>query len=75
MLFEAEDWGRHRHEQLGEALGALDARSRDIIESRWLAEDKLGLKELGERHGVSAERIRQIEQQAMRKLQHQLVPA
>ena len=75
VLFESEDWDRHRHEQLGQALGALDARSRDIIESRWLAEDKLGLKELGERHGVSAERIRQIEQQAMRKLQHQLAPA
>ncbi|WP_044413813.1 RNA polymerase sigma factor RpoH [Thiomicrospira microaerophila] len=55
-------------QQMHKALKQLDARSLDIIQSRWLGEDKLGLKELSEKHGVSMERIRQIEQQAMKKL-------
>lgn len=50
------------------ALKQLDARSLDIIQSRWLGEQKLGLKELAEKHGVSMERIRQIEQQALKKM-------
>ncbi|HEY9017900.1 RNA polymerase sigma factor RpoH [Thiomicrospira sp.] len=50
------------------ALKQLDARSLDIIQSRWLGENKLGLKELSEKYGVSMERIRQIEQQAMKKM-------
>lgn len=50
------------------ALKQLDERSLDIIRSRWLGENKLGLKELSEKYGVSMERIRQIEQQAMKKM-------
>lgn len=50
------------------ALDHLDDRSRDIIKSRWLQEKKAGLADLGKRHGVSAERIRQIEQAAIKKL-------
>lgn len=50
------------------AIENLDDRSRDIIESRWFAENKLGLKELSKRHGVSMERIRQIEASAMQKI-------
>ncbi|MBE0493041.1 MAG: RNA polymerase sigma factor RpoH [Thiomicrospira sp.] len=50
------------------ALKQLDERSLDIIQSRWLGENKLGLKELSAKHGVSMERIRQIEQQAMKKM-------
>ena len=63
-------------EALTDALLALDARSRDIIESRWLVEDdiKLTLQALGERYDVSAERIRQLENAAIRKLKELMVP-
>ncbi len=55
------------------ALATLDARSRDILQKRWLTEDKVGLKALSEEYGVSMERIRQVEQQALKKLQGQLM--
>jgi RNA polymerase sigma-32 factor len=55
-------------EVLGTALRGLDARSRDILESRWLTDDKATLHELAERYGVSAERIRQLEKNALKKL-------
>ncbi|MBD3820739.1 MAG: RNA polymerase sigma factor RpoH [Thiotrichales bacterium] len=50
------------------ALANLDERSQDIIRKRWLTEDKVGLKDLSEIYGVSMERIRQIEQQALLKM-------
>ncbi|MGN6478818.1 RNA polymerase sigma factor RpoH [Luteibacter sp.] len=54
---------------LGSALANLDARSRDIIQRRWLAEDnKATLQDLADEYGVSAERIRQIEANAMKKM-------
>jgi RNA polymerase sigma-32 factor len=57
--------------RLRAALRVLDPRSRDILRQRWLAEDgKTGLKELADRYGVSAERIRQLESAALRKLRH-----
>lgn len=61
---------------LTDALSALDARSRDIIESRWLAEDddKLTLQALGDRYEVSAERIRQLESAAIQRLRELMVP-
>lgn len=67
--------GRHEHEALGRALVALDPRSRDIIEQRWLAPRKATLHELAEKHGVSAERIRQIENQALKRLRQPLLAA
>jgi len=51
------------------ALASLDPRSRDIVESRWLTDNKMGLKELSARYGVSMERIRQIEAKAFEKMQ------
>jgi RNA polymerase sigma-32 factor len=51
-----------------EALETLDDRSRRILETRWLAEDKLTLHDLADEYGVSAERIRQIEVNAIKKL-------
>ncbi|MEW5973472.1 MAG: RNA polymerase sigma factor RpoH [Pseudomonadota bacterium] len=58
-----------RLEQLESALEALDARSRDIVRRRWLVEgEKATLHELAAEYQVSAERIRQIEQAAMRKM-------
>lgn len=60
---------------LAEALKSLDARSRDIVESRWLSGEKAGLKELAEKYGVSLERIRQIEAKAFEKMQPYLEEA
>ncbi|HXY97548.1 MAG TPA: RNA polymerase sigma factor RpoH [Steroidobacteraceae bacterium] len=55
--------------RLKSALGRLDARSRDIVEQRWMSDDsKATLHELAEKYGVSAERIRQIEASALGKL-------
>ncbi|HEV3181721.1 MAG TPA: RNA polymerase sigma factor RpoH [Steroidobacteraceae bacterium] len=55
-------------ERLRGALGRLDARSRDIVQRRWMSEDKSTLHELAGKYGVSAERIRQIESSALGKL-------
>ncbi len=54
-----------RHTQLHTALTSLDARSRDIIQRRWLDEKKPTLHELADEYGISAERIRQIEMKAL----------
>ena len=51
-----------------DALDGLDERSRTVIRSRWLAEEKKTLQELAADYGVSAERIRQIESAAITKL-------
>ncbi len=59
---------RDNQQNLASALAKLDDRSRKIIQQRWLAEDKSTLHELAEEYGVSAERIRQIEQGAMEKM-------
>jgi len=62
-----------RTEGLAQALGALDPRSRRIIEARWLQEAETAtLQQLADEYGVSAERIRQIEVQAMKKLKASL---
>ncbi len=68
-LVAEEDWQSSTTERLGDALEALDERSRDIIQSRWLADEKLTLHDLAARYDVSAERIRQIEKNALKKLQ------
>jgi RNA polymerase sigma-32 factor len=65
---ENEDWDTDQRERLGVALTGLDARSQDILRRRWLAEDKATLHELAAEYGVSAERIRQIEVAAMKRL-------
>ena len=51
-----------------DALEALDDRSRSIVARRWLAERKVTLQALADEYGVSAERIRQIEKNALKKL-------
>jgi RNA polymerase sigma-32 factor len=65
---EAGDWQQNSKQQLHLALGELDERSRDILAQRWLAEEKTTLHNLADQYGVSAERIRQLEQNAMKKL-------
>ncbi|OGT79904.1 MAG: RNA polymerase factor sigma-32 [Gammaproteobacteria bacterium RIFCSPLOWO2_02_FULL_61_13] len=62
-------------EHLRNALAALDQRSRTIIEQRWLAENKTTLQDLADRFGVSAERIRQLENNAMNRMRAALAPA
>jgi RNA polymerase sigma-32 factor len=68
QLVEAEDFAEDSAARLQLALTDLDARSRDILERRWLAEDKPTLHELAAEYEVSAERIRQLEANAMKKL-------
>jgi RNA polymerase sigma-32 factor len=68
MLVENEDWQDSSERQLHTALQALDERSQAIVSRRWLAEEKATLHELAAEYGVSAERIRQLEQNAMKKL-------
>jgi RNA polymerase sigma-32 factor len=73
VMLENAEWQGHEQRLLTRALSALDKRSLDIVSSRWLAEDKATLHELAERHQVSAERIRQLEQNAMKKLREAVV--
>lgn len=54
--------------RLSEGLAKLDERSRDILQQRWLSDAKSTLHELAAEYGVSAERIRQLEKNAMKKL-------
>ena len=67
-LVENADWNDDATERMTAAIGTLDERSRHIIETRWLTDDKLTLHELADVYGVSAERIRQIEANAIKKL-------
>lgn len=67
-LIEKERSGDHGREQLFLALERLDERSQDILQQRWLAEDKATLHDLADKYGVSAERVRQLEKNAMKKL-------
>ncbi len=68
VLVEKIDWSDDATSRMREALTTLDDRSRHILESRWLTEDKQTLHELADHFGVSAERIRQIEVSAIKKL-------
>lgn len=72
---ESEDWEADQRERLSAALESLDERSRAIVMRRWLAEGKATLQELADEYGVSAERIRQIEASAIRKLKTHLQAA
>lgn len=69
VQLEQDDTARRHSESLSAALSSLDDRSRRIIEARWLQEDGGStLHDLAAEYGVSAERIRQIEQKAMQKM-------
>mgnify|MGYP001827803000 FL=1 len=65
---EAQDWSEHHNNLLYAGLEDLDDRSKDIIRCRWLQENKMTLQELADRYGISAERIRQLEANALRKM-------
>lgn len=72
LLVEQTNWEAHSNQQLHGALEKLDARSQDILQKRWLDEKKATLKELAEYYNVSAERIRQIESNAMKKIRENM---
>ncbi|HHF7319217.1 TPA: RNA polymerase sigma factor RpoH [Haemophilus influenzae] len=65
---ENENFESQATEQLGVALQSLDARSQDIIKARWLDDNKATLHDLAAKYNVSAERIRQLETNALKKL-------
>lgn len=65
---EKSNWTHTANAQLHSALKTLDERSFDILSKRWLSEDKSTLHELAAEYGVSAERIRQLEKNAMKKV-------
>ncbi|WP_435946920.1 RNA polymerase sigma factor RpoH [Dryocola sp. BD586] len=66
---EDDNWESHAADKLSDAMLGLDERSQDIIRARWLDDDnKSTLQELADRYGVSAERVRQLEKNAMKKL-------
>ena len=67
-IFEKENLDEINTSQLYEAINSLDDRSRDIIQDRWLADEKLTLHELADKYDISAERVRQIEKNAMKKV-------
>ncbi len=67
-MIEARDTDADASSRLQAALEQLDERSRDILQKRWLNEEKATLHELADIYGVSAERIRQLEKNAMKKV-------
>ncbi|OBT12942.1 RNA polymerase factor sigma-32 [Vibrio sp. UCD-FRSSP16_10] len=65
---EADNWERHTNARLANALSTLDERSQHIVRARWLDDQKQTLQDLADTYSVSAERIRQLEKNAMKKL-------
>jgi len=72
-LTEKNDFMKHQLEQLTAGLDCLDSRSREIVHARWLDEEKATLHQLANKYNVSAERIRQLESNALKKLQGSIV--
>ena len=68
LLVEADNFEQDSNDRLLQAMGDLDERSRAILQQRWLADQKATLHELADVYQVSAERIRQLEKNAMKKL-------
>jgi RNA polymerase sigma-32 factor len=70
QLIEQSDWSANQEARLYSALKELDDRSRDILQQRWLTEKKSTLHQLADKYDVSAERIRQLENNAIKKLRN-----
>ncbi len=76
MQAESDEWESSSHERLIEALRGLDPRSRDILVKRWMGtEEKATLQELADHYKVSAERVRQLEANAIKKLRSAMTEA
>jgi len=69
-LLEQSNWAENQEKRLYSALSDLDERSRDILQQRWLADSKATLHQLADKYGISAERIRQLENNAIKKLRN-----
>jgi len=65
---EREEWDENSSDRLELALERLDERSRSIVKRRWMTDDKATLHELADEYGISAERVRQVETNAINKL-------
>ena len=65
---EEAEWEEVTNASLQLAMDELDDRSQDILKSRWLSDEKSTLHNLADKYGVSAERIRQLEKNAMNKI-------
>jgi RNA polymerase sigma-32 factor len=72
-LLEKSDWHDDASDKMAEAMLDLDERSQDILRHRWLEDSKMTLHELAAKYGVSAERIRQLEANAIKKLRAAIV--
>jgi RNA polymerase sigma-32 factor len=68
IAVEREQWDEDTTDRLAQAMQTLDDRSQHILRSRWMTDEKATLHELADKYGVSAERIRQIEANAIKKL-------
>jgi RNA polymerase sigma-32 factor len=68
QLVESEDYEGDNNHRLAEAVKTLDERSQSILQRRWLDDKKATLHQLADEYGVSAERIRQLEKNAMKKV-------
>jgi len=68
VQIENAEWDDTTGDRLQSAMKTLDARARDILVSRWTGDGKVTLHDLAEKYGVSAERVRQIEANAIKKL-------
>lgn len=69
-LVEQSNYAENQETRLYTALKDLDDRSRDILQQRWLTDNKSTLHELADQYGISAERIRQLENNAIKKLRN-----
>ncbi len=72
---EREEWEDDSSARLSVALEKLDERSRNILKRRWMTDQKATLHELADEYGISAERVRQVETNAINKLKTLMVPA
>jgi RNA polymerase sigma-32 factor len=68
LQIENAEWEDTTGDRLAQSMKTLDARAQDILVSRWTGEGKVTLHDLAEKYGVSAERVRQIEANAIKKL-------
>jgi RNA polymerase sigma-32 factor len=70
---EESNWESHTNNRLSTALVTLDERSQDIIKTRWLTDEKSTLQDLANKYQISAERVRQLEKNALGKLKNTMV--
>ena len=75
LAVEREEWDEDSSERLSIALEKLDERSRSILKRRWMTDDKATLHELADEYGISAERVRQVETNAINKLKGMMAAA